>query len=190
MLVSEELQSFYTFENFVHRFPLIAAGTRGLELELPPREPVLVRIRLRGGEPEGFIRLIGKYFPAAPASFAVEPATPALTMRGSQGWPISARYDFAGIGGGLDELGSWSHAFDWIEGELEHELPPLGAGWYALGVHAEGFFAQATPLSHFAPGEYALLVAVYDWRDGTRLTPQGGREDQSYMLTVVEIGSG
>jgi hypothetical protein len=38
-----------------------------------------------------------------------------------------------------------------------------------------------------APGEYALLVAVYDWRDGTRLTPDEGREDQSFELAVVEI---
>jgi RNA polymerase sigma-70 factor (ECF subfamily) len=161
VLVSEELQSFYTFENFVHRFPLIAAGTRGLELELPAREPVRVRLRLSGGEPRSFIRLIGKFFPADPGSFAAEPAPTALAVRGAQGWPTSARYDFAGIGGGVDDRGSWSLAFDGIEGdgiegELEHELPPLGAGWYALGVHAEGFFAQATPLLHFAPGEYAL----------------------------------
>ncbi len=37
------------------------------------------------------------------------------------------------------------------------------------------------------PGGYALLVAVYDWRDGTRLTPEDGREDQSFELAVVEV---
>jgi hypothetical protein len=37
------------------------------------------------------------------------------------------------------------------------------------------------------PGEYLLLAAVYDWRDGSRLTPQGGREDNAYLLTVIEI---
>jgi hypothetical protein len=38
-----------------------------------------------------------------------------------------------------------------------------------------------------APGDYLLLVAVYDWRDGSRLTPEGGREDRAYELAVVEV---
>jgi hypothetical protein len=38
-----------------------------------------------------------------------------------------------------------------------------------------------------SPGQYTLLVAVYDWRDGTRLTPEEGRENQSYGLAVVEV---
>jgi 4-amino-4-deoxy-L-arabinose transferase-like glycosyltransferase len=37
------------------------------------------------------------------------------------------------------------------------------------------------------PGDYTLLVAVYDWRDGTRLTPENGRQDNGYVLGVVTI---
>jgi hypothetical protein len=36
-------------------------------------------------------------------------------------------------------------------------------------------------------GEHLVLVVVYDWRDGSRLTPQGGREDKSYILVQVEV---
>jgi hypothetical protein len=36
-------------------------------------------------------------------------------------------------------------------------------------------------------GDYTLLVAVYDWRDGARLTPEDGREDQGYVLSTVEV---
>jgi len=37
------------------------------------------------------------------------------------------------------------------------------------------------------PGEYQLLVAVYDWRDGSRLIPQNGREDRAYRLATVLV---
>lgn len=40
-----------------------------------------------------------------------------------------------------------------------------------------------------SPGDYTLLVAVYDWRDGSRLTPDGGREDKAYVLATVQISS-
>jgi hypothetical protein len=46
--------------------------------------------------------------------------------------------------------------------------------------------ALTVPLD-LPPGEYALLVAVYDWRDGSRLTPENGREDRAYELTTVQI---
>ncbi len=38
-----------------------------------------------------------------------------------------------------------------------------------------------------SPGVYLLLVAVYDWRDGTRLTPEDGREDNGYLLATVGL---
>ncbi len=37
-------------------------------------------------------------------------------------------------------------------------------------------------------GEYALTVAVYDWRDGRRLPPDAAsRDDSSYVLAVVSV---
>jgi hypothetical protein len=60
--------------------------------------------------------------------------------------------------------------------------------------------AVALPQDHWTPdaraltvppdalsGEYGLLVAVYDWRDGSRLTPDDGREDKSYLLAMVRV---
>jgi hypothetical protein len=34
-------------------------------------------------------------------------------------------------------------------------------------------------------GEYMLLVAMYDWRDGRRLKPENGREDDLYLLATM-----
>jgi hypothetical protein len=40
------------------------------------------------------------------------------------------------------------------------------------------------------PGDYSLTAAVYDWRDGVRLPPIGGRADGSYALGAVRVGKG
>lgn len=37
------------------------------------------------------------------------------------------------------------------------------------------------------PGEYQIMVAVYDWRDNTRLAPDGGRDDRLYPLTTITV---
>jgi 4-amino-4-deoxy-L-arabinose transferase-like glycosyltransferase len=38
-----------------------------------------------------------------------------------------------------------------------------------------------------SPGHYTLTVAVYDWRDGSRLAPDNGRTDQGYELATVVV---
>jgi len=37
------------------------------------------------------------------------------------------------------------------------------------------------------PGNYALTIAVYDWRTNERLTPENGLENRSFPLAVVTI---
>jgi hypothetical protein len=38
-----------------------------------------------------------------------------------------------------------------------------------------------------APGEYPLVVAVYDWHDGSRLIPERARPDSAFLLTTVRV---
>lgn len=37
------------------------------------------------------------------------------------------------------------------------------------------------------PGEYTPLVGVYNWRDGSRLTPENGQADDLYPFTTVQV---
>lgn len=37
------------------------------------------------------------------------------------------------------------------------------------------------------PGDYRLLVGVYDWRDGSRLKPLAGRADDLYPMAIVRV---
>lgn len=37
------------------------------------------------------------------------------------------------------------------------------------------------------PGDYQIMVTVYDWRDNTRLVPLNGRDDHLFPLTSVTI---
>ncbi len=162
VFVAEETWStFYSYENFVHRFPSVPAGTRGLEVRFPERQEVRIRVRLHGGEPSGFTILKAKFLPADPDSFGAQAAERKITVSGPSGWPEQSIYGFAGIGGGRVAGGSWLDGYDGIVGEQECELPPLGAGWYSIGVHPHGteaqdWFPQATPLLRFEPGSYTI----------------------------------
>ncbi len=40
------------------------------------------------------------------------------------------------------------------------------------------------------PGEYDLLLSAYDWRDQSRLAPEGGRPDDLYPLGVATVEAG
>jgi hypothetical protein len=52
LCVSEELECFYSFENFLHRYRDVEAGTRGLELRLPERRETRITVRFAGAAPE------------------------------------------------------------------------------------------------------------------------------------------
>jgi hypothetical protein len=155
LFLSEELEGFYSFENFLHRFPGIAAGAQGVELRLPEREEVRIQVRFAGTAPSQGIVLHRRFFPERPAEFSAPQAQRKLVVCGARGWPAGTTYDFSGIGGHDGELGRSSDGYDGLTGP-EHALQPLGPGWYAIGVHVEGCFPQATPLFHFEPGSYTI----------------------------------
>lgn len=159
VFVSEELEGFYTFENFLHRFPALEPGASPVELRLPERREVRIRVRLAGGEPSGAIVLHRKLFPFgavdAPRAEAVE------RVSGAQGWPEETALRFTGIGGSATELGQTSDGLDGFDGR-EHTLQPLEPGYYVIGVHADGpegepeYFPQATRLLRFEEGEHVV----------------------------------
>ncbi len=161
LYASEELESFYSFENFLHRFPGIEAGAQGVDLRLSERAEVRIRVRFSGGEPASGIVLHRRFFPRDPEHFEAPRAEPVVRVRGPLGWPQGATYGFSGIGGDRSEEGSSSDGYDGLV-LPEHALQPLGPGWYSIGLHVRGsedepgWFPQATPLLRFEPGESAI----------------------------------
>jgi RNA polymerase sigma factor (sigma-70 family) len=181
--VSEEIQSFYTWESFVHRFPSIEAGSSGVELRLERQAPVRIRIRAHGGEPDGLTVLHAKLFPRD-ASLPRENAPRSIRVSGVASWPLDAVVDFGGISGASDELGRWSHGFYGTEEVREHALQPFGAGWYVIGVHPYAsrgdvrWFPQATKLLWFEPGDHEIdfdLVATTTLAGVVRGAPEDER---------------
>ena len=161
LFVSEEIASFYTWSTFLHRFPGIPAGSQGIELRLPKREEVRVRIRIHGEEVEGALVLHGRLAPRD-ADMAKVAAANEARIAGVEGWPVGATLDFAGVSGDETEEGSWSYGFYGIEDVAEHELQPMESGWYVFGVHsyarkgARSWFPQATEPRWYEPGEYTI----------------------------------
>lgn len=159
VFVSEELEDFYSFENFLHRFPGIEAGAGEFELRLPARREVHIRVRLSGGEPSSTLVLHRKLFPSGPLE---TPHARALErVVGASPWPSGVSYGFAGISGDRTELGQARDGLDSFEGR-ERALHPLEPGWYVIGVHPAGpeneagYFPQATPLLWFDEGEHVV----------------------------------
>jgi len=167
LYVSEEIRTFYSWPSFLHRFPAIAAGTQEVELRLPPREEVRVRVRIRGEGVASVLRLQGKLLPSAPEP-PRSPAPPRTEVTGVDGWPKGAVLDFAGISGEKTELGRWEYGFDGdgTDEVAEYELQPMGPGWYVFGIqprdaHGElAWFPQATEPRWYAAGEYAIDFQV------------------------------
>ncbi len=159
VFVSEELEDFYSFENFLHRFPAIEAGASELELRLPARREVHIRVRLRGGEPRSTLVLHRKLFPLAPLEVARARALERIG--GASPWPSGVAFGFTGISGDTTELGQVSDGLDSFDGR-EYAFPSLEPGWYAIGVHPAGpegkagYFPQATTLLWFDEGEHVL----------------------------------
>ncbi len=164
LYVSEELEGFYGFENFLHRFPAVEAGARDVELRLSAKQAVTIRVRVSGGEaPQGVV-LHRKLFPHDAQSLDAPRAAKLTRVSGASGWPAGTSFGFAGIGGASTPSGSFVDGYDgleWLAGG-EYALQPLEPGWYVIGLHAQGpegeelWFPQSTPLLYFEPGEHVV----------------------------------
>ncbi len=178
VLVTEEIDRFYTFSGAVQRFPDLEAGTSGLELRL--RDPGSVKVRLRtDADPKlasSLIVLMGALSPADDERLGAARAAKHQVVSGNSPWPRNAPRNFSGTGGGRDELGLWSFGCDPVEGVAAVELPRLAPGWYVFGVHPGGkdgrpYAPLATQLAYFEAGEYELdfrLTRVTDVRGVVR----------------------
>jgi RNA polymerase sigma-70 factor (ECF subfamily) len=178
VLVTEEIERFYTFSSAVQRFADIEAGTSGLQLRL--RDPGSVKVRVKtDADPElasSLIVLMGALSPADEQRLGHARAATHQVLSGHSPWPHNAPRHFSGIGGGRDELGLWSFGCDPVEGVSVVELPVLAPGWYVFGVHPGGkngrpYAPLATQLAYFEAGEYELdfrLTRVADVRGVVR----------------------
>src|SRR5262249_22059201 len=90
LVLSEELEGFYTFENFLHRFPGIEAGRQDVELVLPPRTEVHIRVRVDGAEVEQGIVLHRKLFASDTDLAKLPRAEHVVRVRGVSPWPDGA----------------------------------------------------------------------------------------------------
>ncbi len=188
--VSEELESFYSFTNFVHRFPSIAAGSREVELRIPEREEARIRIRMLGGGARAGVLLHRKLFPEDRESLLAPSAGAVTRVSGAMGWPEGTSYDFTGIGGSASPAGTCMDGYDSLEGS-EQALVPLEPGWYAIGVHPRGsegegqWFPQATPILYFGPGEHVVDFEL--WPAVTlRGRVLGDAEGEFLAVTLVD----
>jgi RNA polymerase sigma-70 factor (ECF subfamily) len=190
LLVSEENESFYSFANFVHRFPSIAAGSQNLELRLPPHSEVRIRVRAVGGDVENGVVLHRKLFPEEPESFAAPRAGPRIRVTGAAGWPEGTTFDFTGIGGATLDAGTCMDGYDSLEGS-EQELQPLEPGWYAIGIHPrdaageETWFPQATELLYFDAGEHVVEFELLR-AASLRGSLVGGTPDEFLAVSLVD----
>jgi RNA polymerase sigma-70 factor (ECF subfamily) len=178
VLVTEEIDRFYTFSGAVHRFAGLEAGASGLELRLGETGRVEVRLTT-DADPElasSMIVLMGALAPADEASLGGARAPARQVVAGNSPWPSHAPRHFSGAGGGRDDVGLWSFGCDPVDSVAAAELPPLAPGWYVFGVHPSGadgrpYAPIATRSAYFEAGEYELdfrLTRVSDVRGVVR----------------------
>ncbi len=190
--VSEEIDSNFSWPSFIHRFPGIAAGSQSIELRLPPRKEVHVRMRTHGEGVEGVRVLLGALVPNDPDLRKVA-ADRSSHITEAVGWPVGANLDFLGAGGGRMEEGNLDCAYYSADEVTEHELPPMGAGWYVFGIipiraKSELWSAQSTELRWYEPGEYTIdFDAVPSTTISGRIFADASRE---YLGVALETLSG
>jgi hypothetical protein len=132
------------------------------------------------------------------------PAQPVTTFGGQialgyAGNPIAARP------GDTLNLDLWWRAARPPQMDYSVGLYLLGADGHPLAQQDGGFDngrvpATALPADRWTPdgrtltlpadippGEYPLVVAVYDWHDGSRLIPDQPRPDNAFLLTTVKV---
>lgn len=184
LLVGDQIETFYTFASSVQRFGGIEAGASGVELRLS--DPGLVKVRLATDAPQSeagaghMIALMGALTPRDAERPGTQRAERRQLVSALAPWPESAPRNFAGIGGGHDELGLWSFGCEPVESAALAELPELAPGWYVFGVHVEDgdgskYAPAATKLAYYEAGEYALefrLTPVADVHGRVRRSSQ------------------
>ncbi|MEQ1892298.1 MAG: hypothetical protein ABL998_07130, partial [Planctomycetota bacterium] len=154
LVLSEELQGWYSFANFAHRFEGIEAGTLGLELRLGERPEARVTIRVADGSSPNGLVLVRRVYP--PSGFDAPRAPRSLVIRGASGWPAGASLGFAGIGGARLGATQAVDGYDEFAGPA-HTTQPLQPGFYALGLACRGAYPQASAVLYFDAGEHELV---------------------------------
>ena len=189
---TEEIESNFTWPCFIHRFPGIGAGSQGIELRLPPRKEVHVRLRTHGEGVERIRVLLGALVPNDPELRKVA-ADRSSRITEAFGWPVGADLNFSGAGGTRMEEGNLDCAYYSTDDVAEHEVPPLGAGWYVFGILPVGakgglWSAQSTELRWYEPGDYTIdFDAVPSATISGRILADATRE---HLGVAVETPSG
>ncbi len=160
--VSREMKGFYSFSSFLHCFEKIAAGEENLDLVIPEQGIVQIKLRVHGVQTDKMTVLHGRYSPFDPGSYD-KPVAPELqAVRSLSDWPLGAPVRFAGISGDQAEDAKGAMGMYGTTGIQDHDLPPMGAGWYTIGVNLRGagdepsYSPMATPIQYFEPGEYII----------------------------------
>lgn len=166
VLVSEQIDNFYTFGATEERFGPFEPG--GDELSLRLGAPGVVRVRLASvvDTTDAELRtttLMASLRPRDEAALSAENAPPHQVIEGLAPWPTGAPRNFTGIGGEQNDAGAWSYGLDGRRGAGPFELPALGPGWYRFGVDVRcpsgaRFAPAASPLAYYAPGEYEITL--------------------------------
>jgi hypothetical protein len=159
---SEIEGNFFSFSTGFVRVPGVPAGTAGLEVVVPRRGGVKVRLRVDCAEPlEEATVLIAAVQPRDGRPPAPSPA--AIVARELASWPLDAPWDFAGgamadTPVGREQLGLFA-----VASPDGHALPELGEGWYRFGLQpnrdADGeraYVPIATELVYLRPGEHEV----------------------------------
>jgi RNA polymerase sigma-70 factor (ECF subfamily) len=191
LVLSEELQGWYSFENFAHRFEGIETGSVGLELRLGERAEARLTLRLaspgrvvalRGDSPLAALVLVRRVYP--PAGFDAPRASRSLVIRGACGWPEGASLGFAGIGGARLGTTQAVDGYDSFAGPA-HTTQPLQPGFYVIGLACPGAYPQATEVLFFEAGEHEL---VFDPLPAATLRGRilGARPDEFLALQLVD----
>jgi RNA polymerase sigma factor (sigma-70 family) len=160
--VSREMRGFYSFSSFMHTFRGLAAGNENLDLVIPEQGAVQIKVRVHGIETDKMTVLHGRYFPFDPGSYEKSLARESQEIRSLSGWPRGAPLNFTGISGDRTADAMGMMGLYGATGTSDHNLPPMGAGWYAIGVKPrtlEGnpsYSAVATPIQWFEPGQYVI----------------------------------
>lgn len=165
LLVSDQIDAFYTFASSVRRFENIEAGAQGVELRLG--DPGLVKVRLTTDAPASergagrMITLMGALTPRDGASVDTQAAARRQLVSGLAPWPDAAPRDFTGIDGGRDARGLWAFGCDSSDSAMLAALPELAPGWYVFGAHVTdvggtSYAPAATQLAYYEAGEYTL----------------------------------
>jgi hypothetical protein len=146
-----------------HLFPGIEAGSHGLELVMPEKRSVTIRINVQAeeGRLNRLAVLHSKFIPRPGWKTSAPSAPRSMMVSSLTDWPSRTPMRQVSSNRYQDARGYHIAAF-YSTGELDnHQLPAMEEGWYIVGVegfdeNGHAYYPVATRLMHFAPGNYTI----------------------------------